>query len=193
MRAWTILVLAATWLAPSVASAGCSVLSMEGETLVVDEAQPGSWEAAADAAKKAFNEAKAAGDMFDRVYLGGYKRQAVQADLQTAEAEWTEALAAAQEAALAFTGTCAGELLEDVLRKATRYHEPEMTMVNNMLAGKPLQQSHTVIHDGRNQDYRSYERKLQVILDNAEVRGPSVEPLEEEAPIEEPPIASPTE
>jgi len=193
MKAWTFLLIAASWVAPAVASAGCSVLSLEGQILVVDESEPGTWDAAVEAAKTAFGRAKAAGDLFERVYLGGYQRQAVQADLQTANTEWEEALAAAEEAAFPFSGTCAGELLADVVRKATKYREPEMNMVNNMLAGKPLQASHKNIHDGRNQDYRSYERSLQAILDGADVRTPGSEQAVEEPPVEEPPVASPTE
>jgi len=192
MKTWMLFALATSWLVPTFASAGCSVLSLEGETLVVEEPEPGAWDAATEAAKAAFHEAKAAGDLFDRVYLGGYKRQAVQADLQTAEAEWTAALAAAEEAALPFAGSCAGELLADVLRKATRYWEPELTMVDSMLAGKPLQASHKNIHDGRNQDYRAYQRRLQTILDGADVRTSGSAPPGEEPP-QAPEVASPTE
>lgn len=183
--------------APSVASAGCSVMSLEGQTLAVDEVDPGAWEAALEATTVAFNRAKTAGDLFDHVYLGGYKVQQVRADLETFNAEWEEALAAAGTAAMPFEGTCAGELLADILRKAVAYREPEIGMVNSVLGGKPLKASQKTLHDARNQDYREYERRYLYI-----VQGATVSQAFEEPPVTDtlppdsinmPPEASPTQ
>lgn len=155
--------------APTAADAGCSVLSLEGQTLAVDEIEPGAWEAAFEATTVAFNRAKTAGDLFDHVYSGGYKVQQVRADIEAFDAEWEEALAAATTAALPFDGTCAGELLADILRKAVAYREPEMGMVNSVLGGKPLKASQKTLHDARNQDYREYERRFIHIAQAADV------------------------
>jgi len=155
--------------APLTARAGCSVLSLEGQTLTVEEIEPGTWEAALEATTTAFNRAKTAGDLFDHVYLGGYKVQQVRADLETFDAEWEEALATAQAAALPLGATCASELLADILRKAIAYREPEINMVNNVLGGKPLQASQKTLHDARNQDYREYERRVLTIVQDVSV------------------------
>ena len=171
-------------LLPGVARAGCSVLSLEGQTLTVEEFEPGSWQAAVDAASTVFKRAKTAGELFDRIYLGGYKVQEVRQHVEQHEAEWNEALMAAQEAMFPFEGTCAGELLADVVRKATKFREPELNMVTGMLSGKPLQASQKNLHDGREQDYLQYERRFLTILEGAQVTtiGSSA-----------PPEASPTE
>jgi len=176
--------------APTAARAGCSVLSLEGQTLAVQELEPGSWEAALEATQTAFNRAKTAGDLFDHVYLGGYKVQQVRADLETFDREWAEALAAAQAAALPFEGTCAGEFLADILRKATSYREPEIGMVNSVLGGKPLKASQKTLHDARNQDYREYERRFLSIKAGAEIAAGFEAPPED---MTLPPEASPTQ
>ena len=183
--------------APLTARAGCSVLSLEGQPLAVQEVESGSWEAAYEATQTAFNRAKTAGDLFDHVYLGGYKVQQVRADMETFDREWEEALAAAQTTALPFEGTCAGELLADILRKATSYREPEIGMVNSVLGGKPLKASQKTLHDARNQDYREYERRFLGIVSGADIT-PAFEapPESAELPPEEmnlPPEASPTQ
>ncbi len=170
MRSLFAMLVAAAFALPSVAEAGCSVLSLEGQTLTVEEYEAGSWQAAADAAQTAFNRAKAAGSFFERVYGGGYKVQALRADMQRADEEWEAALAAAHEAMAPFEGTCSGELLADVLRKAEGFRTPELNMVNGMLGGKPLQARQQQMHEGREDDYRQYERKLLSILENADVQ-----------------------
>jgi hypothetical protein len=183
--------------APTSADAGCSVLSLEGQTLAVDEIEPGAWDAALEATTVAFNRAKTAGDLFDHVYAGGYKVQQVRADLETFDAEWNEALAAARTAALPFEGTCAGEFLADILRKAVAYREPEIGMVNSVLGGKPLKASQKTLHDARNQDYREYERRYLGIVNAATVsQAFEAPPVSDELPpdtLSMPPEASPTQ
>jgi hypothetical protein len=164
------MLIAAAFTLPTQARAGCSVLSLDGQTLTVEEFEEGSWQTAAEAAKTAFDRAKAAGSLFERVYGGGYKVQAVRADMQTAEDEWQAAVAAAHEAMAPFEGTCGGELLADVLRKANKFRDPEISMVEGMLGGKPLQASQQQMHEGREEDYREYQRRLNTILENADVR-----------------------
>ena len=162
------LVLAAALPAPR-AAAGCSVVGMEGQTLDVAEPVAGDWQAAADAADLLIRKAKVAGDLFNRVYLGGYMRQEVQRSLDANDAEYAEAQAAAAAAFAPFAGTCGGEVLDNVAFKADGYRTPERAMVVNALKGKPIQASQKNIHEGRSLDLRDFERRWMILRDGADV------------------------
>lgn len=176
----TVMVLALT---PQ-ARAGCSVLSMEGQVLTVDEPEAGAWERAHLAVTDVFKKSKVAGQLFEQVYMGGYKVQEVKADLATAEAEYNEALQLAMDTMGPFIGTCAGEMLEDGVRKAGTYWDPERNMVLGVLEGKPLKDSQKKLHDGREEDYLQFERRILRLVEGAQVNAgaaapPAADPVED--------------
>jgi len=155
---------------------------MEGQTLTVDEPEAGAWERAHLAVEKVIKKSKVAGQLFEQVYLGGYKVQAVKADLATAEEEYNEALQLAADTMGPFTGTCAGEILADAVRKAGTVWDPESTMVLGVLGGKPLKEQQKKLHNGREEDYLQYERRFLRIVEAAQVNAGAA-----------PPAAPPTE
>ena len=156
------------------ADAGCTVVGLEGQTLTAEEIAPGEWQTAADAADETLRKAKVAGDLFSRVFLGGYMRQEVQRSLDANDEEYASAQAALLAASAPFSGTCAGEILDEVGRKAEGYRAPERAMVVNALKGKPIQASQKNIHDGRSMDLREFERRWRQIRDGVEILGVSV-------------------
>ncbi len=185
--AFAALVLALLAVAPAgSATAGCTVVGMDGQTLEVAEPAPGTWQTAADAADLLVRKAKVVGDLFNRVYLGGYMRQEVQRSLDANDEEYAAAQAALLEATAPFLGTCAAEMLEDVARKAEGYRLPERAMVANALKGKPIQASQKNIHDGRSLDLRDYERRWMILRDAANVGTGSGAPAPDPDPAPDP-------
>lgn len=154
---------------PGRCEAGCSVLGMDDGTLTVDESEPGSWERASSAAHDVFKQAKVVGSMFEQVYLGGYKVQQVKQELDADDAQYTEKLQLAQDTAATFQGTCAGDLLVEVLAKASTFRDPERTMVLGVLDGKPLKTAQKTLHDNRETDYLAFERRFLRLKDEAVV------------------------
>ncbi len=165
---------------PGRSEAGCSVVEMAGQTLTVEEPSAGSWERATSAAHDVLKQAKVVGAMFEQVYLGGYKVQQLRQEIEADDAEFAEKLLLAQDTAAPFQGSCAGDLLAEVTRKAETFRDPERTMVLGVLDGKPLKTSQKTLHDNRERDYLDFERRFLRLVDEASVGAASPPPAPED-------------
>jgi len=186
MRHLLLIVAAVTLSFPVGAGAvQCTVTSMEGKVLEVDEPAPGAWQESADAVHAVFKKAKVYGMLFEGVFGGSFKVQEIKGEMEAADKEWDELMVLAQDHAMRYEGTCAGDILAEMLRKADRYREPERNSVLGVLGGKPVQASAKQIHEGREEDYLQFERRYLRIVEEARVGAPAAAPPAEEPPAEE--------
>ncbi len=159
------------WL-PGAAQAVCTVQSMDGQTLEVDEPTAGAWNEAATACHEVFKKAKIYGVLFEGVFGGSFKVQEIRKEVEGADKEYEELKAVALDHVMRFQGSCAGEILEDVLRKADGFREPERNLVDGVLQGKPVQASTRQVHDGREEHYLKFERQFLRLWEEAVVGDP---------------------